>query len=147
VWLQSNYEIQILNSYENETYADGVAGAVYGEHPPRVNAARPPGEWQSYDIIYKAPRFSDSGELEQKATLTLLWNGVLAHSNYKIEGPTLYKDVAEYEEHGPLPLQLQDHGQPVRFRNIWWRSLSGGDEMGGGDMGSDDESSGNETSN
>lgn len=137
VWLQSNYEIQILNSYENETYADGMAGAVYGEHPPLVNAARPPGEWQKYDILYSAPRFSDSGELQRKATVTLLWNGVLAQNNYRIEGPTKYKDVAEYEAHGPLPLQLQDHGQPVRFRNVWWRPLSAGS----------DGASGNETAN
>lgn len=123
VWMQSNYEVQILNSYENETYADGHAGAVYGEHPPLVNASRPPGEWQTYDIIWKAPRFSDDGELESKAEITLMWNGVLAQNNYTVQGPTLYRDVAEYEAHGDLPLQLQDHGQPVRFRNIWMRSL------------------------
>lgn len=126
VWMQSQYEIQILNSYENETYADGHAGAVYGEHPPLVNASRPPGEWQKYDIIWKAPRFTDDGELESPAVVTVLWNGVLVQNHYEIEGPTLYKDVAEYEAHGDLPLQLQDHGQPVRFRNIWYRPLPRG---------------------
>lgn len=123
VWMQSNYEIQILDSYENETYADGHAGAVYGEHPPLVNASRPPGEWQTYDIVWKAPRFSDDGDLESKAEVTLIWNGVLAQNHYTVQGPTLYKDAAEYEAHGELPLQLQDHGQPVRFRNIWMRPL------------------------
>lgn len=123
VWMQSNYEIQILNSYENETYADGHAGAVYGEHPPLVNAARPPGEWQTFDILWTAPRFSD-GDLESPAVVTVLWNGVVVQNQYVVKGPTLFRDVAEYEEHGDLPLQLQDHGQPVRFRNIWLRSLS-----------------------
>lgn len=126
VFLASRYEVQILNSYENSTYADGHAGAVYAQHPPLVNAARPPGEWQKYDIIWKAPRFSD-GELESPATVTVFWNDVLVQNHTELIGPVQYKGIADYEPHPPAqPLQLQDHGQPVRFRNVWYRSLPQG---------------------
>lgn len=123
VFLASQYEIQILDSYENVTYADGHAGAVYGQYPPLVNASRPQGEWQTYDIIWTAPRFSN-GELESPAEVTLLWNGVVVQNNVELIGPVAHRDIADYEPHPPeQPLELQDHGQPVRFRNIWYRSL------------------------
>lgn len=124
VWLASNYEIQVLNSYENPTYADGMAGALYGDHPPLVNAARPPGEWQKYDIVWHAPRFSDSGEVESPGVVTVYWNGVLVQTQTVFHGSTPYKALPEYSPHPPeMPLQLQYHSQPVQYRNIWYESL------------------------
>jgi hypothetical protein len=122
VFLMGLYEIQVLDSYKNRTYADGQAGAVYGQYPPLVNASRPPGEWQTYDIVFHAPRFGGEGKLLQPARVTVLFNGVLVQDNVEIRGPTA---SGEPYKAGPdkLPLALQDHNHPVRYRNIWVREL------------------------
>jgi hypothetical protein len=126
VYLMGLYEIQVLDSYENQTYADGQAAAVYAQYPPLVNASRAPGEWQSYDIVFHGPRFGRKGELLRLATVTLLHNGVLAQDHVPLTGPTDYMKRPPYQSHAEkLPLRLQDHGQPVRFRNIWIRELTG----------------------
>jgi hypothetical protein len=125
VYLQSLYEIQVLESYHNKTYADGQAGAVYCQYPPLVNPSLPPGEWQTYDIIFHAPRFSADTKLHEPATLTLLFNGVLAQDHVVLTGPTDYMNRPPYKvTPAKLPLLLQDHGQPVRYRNIWIRQLA-----------------------
>ena len=117
------YEVQILDSFENTTYADGQAGALYGQVPPLVNASRKPGEWQCYDIIFRAPVFAGK-EVRKKARLTVFHNGVLIHDSVELLGSTAYKSVAEYRPHpAEGPLQLQDHWYPVRFKNIWVRRL------------------------
>jgi hypothetical protein len=123
IFLQKRYEIQVLDSYNNKTYFDGQAGAVYKQHAPLVNVCRKPGEWQAYDIIYHAPRFDDNGNLLKPATVTVLQNGVLVQDNVEIKGPTS-GPAPKYKPH-PLkqPLTLQDHGNPVRYRNIWIREL------------------------
>jgi len=118
------YEVQVLDSFESKTYADGSAGAIYGQYPPLVNASRPPGEWQFYDIIYTAPRFDDSDDLRSPARLTVFHNGVLIQNNVELTGPTSWLERAPYHAHPPKqPISLQDHGNPVRFRNIWVREL------------------------
>ncbi len=123
VFLMGRYEIQVLDCYDNPTYADGTTGAVYGQHPPLVNACRRPGEWQSYDIVWTAPRF-DGGRLVSPAFATVFFNGVLVQYHRRLTGPTTHRRVLEYEAHPPTgPLRLQDHGNPVRFRNIWYRQL------------------------
>ncbi len=125
------YEIQVLDSYQNETYADGQAAAVYGQYPPLVNASRPPGEWQSYDIVFRRPRFSRTGSLLQPARITVLHNGVLVQDKVEVWGPTNWLQHAPYTAHpDKLPLSLQDHGNPVRFRNIWLRELPEASEPG-----------------
>lgn len=125
VFLMGRYEVQVLDSYENETYADGQAAALYGQLPPLVNASRPPGEWQSYDIVFRAPRFEE-GELVEPARITLLHNGVLVHHDRAFIGATTHRAVASYREHPSTgPIQLQDHGSPVEFRNIWIRPFEG----------------------
>jgi hypothetical protein len=123
VFLMGLYEIQVLDSYQNKTYADGQASAVYGQYPPLVNASRPPGQWQTYDIIFHRPHFKD-GKLTRPARLTVLHNGVLVQDNMELTGPTAHGQRPPYKP-GPdkLPLQLQDHGDPVRFRDIWIREL------------------------
>jgi len=123
VFMQGRYEIQILDSFNNKTYYDGQAGAIYRQHAPLVNASRKPGEWQAYDVIYHAPRFDGTGKLLKPGTVTVLQNGVLIQDNAEIKGPTA-SDNPRYEAH-PLkqPVALQDHGNPVRFRNIWIREL------------------------
>jgi hypothetical protein len=118
------YEVQVLDSYGNQTYADGSAAAVYGQYPPLVNASRPPGEWQIYDIIYTAPRFDANSKLRSEARLTVFHNGVLVQNNVQLTGPTSWLERAPYEPHPEKqPISLQDHGNPVRFRNIWIREL------------------------
>jgi hypothetical protein len=118
------YEIQVLDSYQNRTYADGQASAVYGQYPPLVNASLPPGEWQTYDIIFHGPRFAADGTLQQPARVTVLHNGVLTQDNVELTGPTANGRRPPYEAHArKLPLTLQNHGNPVRFRNIWIREL------------------------
>jgi hypothetical protein len=125
VYLMDSYEVQILDSYENKTYFDGQAGAIYKQHPPLVNACRKPGEWQSYDIIFTAPRFTKEGKVEKPGYLTVLQNGVLIQNHFEIQGRTAYEAPPSYEAHpDKLPISLQYHGNPVRFRNIWIRELN-----------------------
>jgi hypothetical protein len=124
VIIMGRYEVQILDSYDNTTYADGQAGAVYGQYPPLVNASRPPGEWQSYDIIFRGPRWSSAGKLSRPARITAFHNGVLVQDNVALWGGTAWLRHAPYERHATrLPLVLQDHSNPIRFRNIWMRDL------------------------
>jgi hypothetical protein len=124
VYLMSKYELQVLDSWENPTYADGMAGAIYGQFPPLVNAARPPGEWQSYDVVFRGPRFDSSGSLVRPATMTVHYNGVLVQDNVTLSGPTGHYQRPPYVAHADkLPLLLQDHGDPVRYRNIWVREI------------------------
>lgn len=125
VFLMGRYEIQVLDTYHNVTYADGMAGAVYGQTPPLVNASRPPGQWQTYDIAFHRPRFDASGTVTTPARVTVLHNGVLVQDNTEVTGGTVHAAVAKYAPHADrLPLGLQDHGRKVRFRNIWIRELS-----------------------
>jgi hypothetical protein len=124
VFLMDTYEVQVLDSYNNRTYADGSAAAVYGQYPPLVNASRKPGEWQAYDIIFHRPRFDAEGKLVTPARMTVIHNGVLVQDNVELTGPTAHKARPPYKAHADrLPLSLQDHGNPVRYRNIWLRPL------------------------
>jgi hypothetical protein len=129
VFLMGLYEIQVLDGYDNRTYADGITSAIYGQYPPLVNACRKPGEWQVYDILFVAPRF-DGDRLVSPAYVTVLHNGVLVHHYREIMGPTGHRRVASYDEPQPPrgPLRLQDHTNPVRYRNIWIREIGDGDE-------------------
>jgi Domain of Unknown Function (DUF1080) len=122
------YEIQVLDSFDNLTYADGQAAAIYGQYPPLVNASRPPGQWQTYDVVFTAPRFKPDRTLESPAYATVLHNGVLVQNHAAILGPMSYRALPKYSFHGPKgPILLQDHGNPVRFRNIWVREIKGVD--------------------
>ena len=123
--LNSLYEIEILDSFENPTYADGAAGAIYGQTPPLANPSKRPGEWQTYDIVFEAPRWDSEGKLVKKANVTLFFNGVLVQHHRDIEGRTSANFRATYgEPHPPeMFIELQDHSNPVRFRNIWVRRL------------------------
>jgi len=124
IFLMTMYELQVLDSYQNDTYPDGQAGAIYGENPPLVNATRPPGQWQEYDIVFRRPRFKADGSLEKPARMTVFLNGVLIQDNFELVGPTANKARPPYKAHADkLPLTLQDHGNPVRYRNIWVREL------------------------
>ncbi|MCU0752815.1 MAG: DUF1080 domain-containing protein [Akkermansiaceae bacterium] len=127
VFLMNQYEVQVLDSYENQTYADGQAGALYGRSKPLVNACRKPGEWQSYDIIFHRPVFDEKGKLIRRATFTVFHNGVLIQDHVVLSGGTGWMGphaASEYKAHpDKLPIALQDHGNPVRFRNIWVREL------------------------
>jgi 3-keto-disaccharide hydrolase len=124
VMLMSSYEIQVLDMDGNKTYADGGAGAIYGQYPPLVTASRNSGEWQAYDIIFRRPRFDESGHLTSPARVTVLLNGVLVQDNTTPTGPTAFHDRAPYLP-GPdkYPISLQDHGSPVQYRNVWIRNL------------------------
>ncbi len=127
IFLMGRYEIQVLDSYENQTYADGMAAAIYGQYPPLVNACRKPGEWQTYDIIWIAPRF-EGEKLVRPGYLTLIHNGVVVHYHTPIMGLTRHRRFPTYQPHPPVgPLRIQDHGFRVRFRNIWYRPLKGYD--------------------
>ena len=118
------YEVQVLDSFENKTYADGSAGSLYGQYPPLANVCRPPGEWQTYDIVYTAPRFDAEGKLLSPVRLTIFHNGVLIQNNVALTGPTSWLERAPYRAHPEKqPIALQDHGNPVRYRNIWLREL------------------------
>jgi hypothetical protein len=125
VFLQERYEVQVLDNYDNRTYRNGQAGSLYKQHAPLVNACKKPGEWQVYDIIYTAPRFNGDGTYFTPPTVTVLHNGVLVQNNVNLRGPTQFIGIPEYtiEEHGPGSIVLQDHGNPVSFRNIWIREL------------------------
>jgi len=123
VYLMDTYEVQVLDSFNNKTYADGSAAAIYGQYPPLVNACRKPGEWQTYDIIFHEPRFDKDKKLVTPARMTVLHNGILVHDNAVVWGPTV-QDKPQYAYHpDKMPLSLQDHGHPVRYRNIWIRDL------------------------
>jgi hypothetical protein len=122
VFLQERYEVQILDSYENSTYPNGQAASIYKQHIPLVNAMRPTGEWQTYDIIFKAPRF-DGEKLVEPAYITVLHNGILVQNHMEILGTTVWIGEPEYNAHGCAPIALQDHDDPVSFRNIWVREL------------------------
>jgi hypothetical protein len=123
VYFAGRYEVQILDSHGNPTYADGQAAAVYGQFPPQVNACRRPGEWQSYDIVFTAPRF-EGDRLREPAHVTVFHNGVLVHHAQELLGAAGHRTLPRYTPHPPEgPLRLQDHGNPVRFRNVWIRRL------------------------
>jgi len=131
VFLMGRYEIQILDSFENKTYADGQAAAMYGQHPPLVNASRAPGQWQTYDIVFETPRFDEDGELIRPAYATVFHNGVLVQNHMPFLGATVHRAVATYHPdsfedptHPTGPIKLQDHGNPMRFRNIWVRPIN-----------------------
>jgi hypothetical protein len=124
VFLMGQYEIQVLDSYGNKTYPDGQASAVYGQYPPLVNASRPPGKWQAYDIVFHGPRFDSSGAVTRPARVTVLHNGVLVQDNVTLTGPTAHQARPGYKVHPEkLPLKLQDHHHPVRYRSLWIREL------------------------
>ena len=128
VFLMGMYEIQVLDSFQNKTYADGGAASIYGQSPPLVNACRKPGEWQTYDIIWEAPRF-DGKNLVKPAYVTVIHNGVVVHNHKEVIGATRHKALAQYSPHPPVgPLSLQDHGNPIRYRNIWYRPLKDYDQ-------------------
>ena len=123
VFIMGKYEVQILDSYNNRTYSNGQASSVYKQSMPLVNATMPPGKWNTYDIIFRAPRFNENGIQVIPATVTVLHNGVLTQDHTVIWGPIQYKGLPVIEAHGPSPLSLQDHGNPVQFRNIWIRKI------------------------
>jgi hypothetical protein len=122
----AGYELQILDSFDNATYVNGQAGSVYKQYPPLVNAMRPPGQWQSYDVVWRAPRFNADGSLQRPAVITALHNGVLIQDHVALKGETTYRGQPQYNAHGASPIKLQAHGDPsapISFRNIWVREL------------------------
>jgi hypothetical protein len=126
VYLMGLYEVQVLESHDGKTYADGMAGGLYGQYPPLVNASRPMGQWQAYDIVFRAPRFGADGVVTSPARMTVLYNGVVVQDAQELTGPTAWKARPAYKAHAArLPIGLQDHNHPVRYRNIWVRDLAG----------------------
>ena len=124
IFLQSRYELQVLDSYNNRTYSNGQAGSMYKQVIPLVNACRKPGEWQTYDVVYDAPRFAEDGTVQRPAFITVFQNGVLVLNHFELKGSTEYIGLPKYRKHGlKEPLMLQDHGNPVSYRNIWIREL------------------------
>lgn len=124
VFLMTKYEVQVLDSYNNRTYSNGQAASIYKQHIPLVNACRPPGEWQTYDIIWKAPVFCEDGEVKEPAFITVIHNGVLVQNHVEIKGTTDFIGIQTYKPHAErLPILLQDHNNPVSYRNIWIREL------------------------
>lgn len=122
VYLMGQYELQILDSYGNQTYFDGQCGSIYKQQPPIVNACRKPGEWQTYDIAFTAPRFNEDGSVKTPGYITALQNGVLIHNHFELQGTTSYTEPPKYHKHADKePLNIQFHGNPVKFRNIWLR--------------------------
>lgn len=129
IFLMGKYEIQVLDNYENPTYPDGTIGAVYGQYPPLANPMRKPGEWNVYDILWQAPLF-DGYKVVRPARVTVLFNGVVLHHAVELQGPTEHRILATYSPHPVVgPLELQDHGDLVRFRNIWYRPVGGYDNV------------------
>jgi hypothetical protein len=124
VFLQGLFEVQVLDSFDNITYADGQAGAIYGQYPPLVNASRKPGEWQTYDIVFRRPHYEEDGKLKQPARMTVFHNGVLIQDSVRPLGPTSWLQHHPYTKSDEKrPLSFQDHGNPVRYRNVWLREL------------------------
>ncbi len=124
VYIMGKYEVQILDSYQNDTYFDGQCAAIYKQNPPLKNVCRKPGEWQSYDITFTAPKFDANGNVTRKARLTVVQNGVVVQDDFELLGGTFWYKPPVYEAHeAKLPLNLQDHGNPVRFRNIWIKEI------------------------
>ncbi len=123
VFLNGIYEVQVLDSYNNRTYSNGQAASIYKQYMPLVNACKPPGEWQTYDIIYMQPQFNKDGVKVKSGTLTVIQNGILVQNNIEIKGTTPYIGLPKNPAHGDGPLLLQDHGNPVSYRNIWVREL------------------------
>lgn len=125
VFIHGIYEVQVLDSYDNPTYADGQAGAIYGQFPPLVNPIKKPGEWQTYDIIFEAPQFDKDGKVTKKANVTAILNGVVVQHKKEYMGPTKHKETTSYDgvTSSRGPIGLQDHGNPMRFRNMWIRPL------------------------
>jgi hypothetical protein len=124
IFFMGRYELQVLDSYNNKTYSNGQAASIYKQLPPLVNASRGPGEWQTYDVIFTAPRFKEDGTLQSQARITVIHNGVLVQNNATLWGATQYIGTPLYEKHGDKePLALQDHGNPNSFRNVWIRPL------------------------
>lgn len=125
VFFCGRYEVQVLDSFENPTYADGQAAAIYGQKPPLVNATRPPGQWNVYDIVFIAPRFAKDGSLKSPARLTVVHNGIIVQLDEELLGPTSHRSLPKYKAHSAAgPIKLQDHGNPMRFRNIWVRPIN-----------------------
>ena len=128
VFLMRRYEIQVLDCHNNPTYPDGTTAAIYGQYPPLVNACRKPGEWHVYDIIWEGPRFDSRGSVVRSPAVTVLHNGVVVHHHAVLIGPTTHRKIDPWVAHPPVgALELQDHGNPVRYRNIWYRPLLGYD--------------------
>jgi hypothetical protein len=126
VYFMGAYEVQILDSYDNSTYFDGQAASIYKQHPPLVNACRKPGEWQTYDILFKAPKFDADGKVSKPAYLTVMHNGLCVQNNFELLGATSWDMAPKYTTHADkLPISIQFHGNPVKFRNIWARDLTG----------------------
>lgn len=122
IYLMGQYEVQVLDSHDNETYYDGQCGSIYKQTPPIVNACKKPGEWQTYDIIFDAPEFDAEGKVKKPAYMTVLHNGVLIHNHFELTGMTAYEHAPKYVAHeAKLPIHIQNHGNPVRYRNIWLR--------------------------
>jgi Domain of Unknown Function (DUF1080) len=125
IYIMGNYEVQILDSYDNKTYFDGQCASLYKQQPPMVNVCRKPGEWQTYDILFEAPKFAEDGKLVKPAICTVLQNGVCVQNHTELTGGTYYDQPAKYVKHAAkLPFRLQNHGNPVKFRNIWVREIA-----------------------
>jgi len=125
-WGAGGYELQVLDNYNNPTYVNGQVGSIYKQSPPLVNAALPPGQWQTYDVVWTAPRFNDDGTVKSPARVTVFHNNILVQNNFVLKGDTPYIGQPSYRKHGPAPIKLQAHGdksEPISYRNIWVREL------------------------